>query len=118
MTVVLLIDDEPAMGELVGAWVSDLGARVIQVRTLDEAIATSRREPVNAVLLDIALDGDDGLDYLPNLRSERSLAETPVIAFSIHDSRRGEALRRGATAFVKKPFRSQDLQGALKEHLS
>jgi DNA-binding response OmpR family regulator len=118
MSVVLLIDDEPAMGSLVDVWVSELGGRVVQVRNLADALEASRSEPVKAVLLDISLGGKDGLDYLPDLKRERSLADAPVIAFSIHDSREGEALRRGADAFVKKPFRSQDLQGALKDHLS
>ncbi len=118
MSVVLLIDDEPRMGSLVGNWVSELGARVVQVDSLEDAIAVGREEPVSAVLLDIALDGHDGLDLLPELREERSLANAPVIAFSIHDSREREALRKGAVGFVRKPFSSSDLQDALREHLS
>lgn len=118
MSVVLLVDDEPAMGSLVGQWLADLGARVVQVGTFEEAVEAARRERVRAVLLDIALDGADGLDMLPGLRSESSLAETPVIAFSIHDSRRGEALSKGAAGFVKKPFRAEDLHDALREHVS
>lgn len=118
MSVVLLIDDEPDMGSLVNMWVSELGARVVQVGTLEQAISAGREERVHAVLLDIALDGQDGLDLLPGLRSERSLADAPVIAFSIHDSRRAEALSKGAVGFVRKPFRSQDLQDALRKHLT
>ena len=117
MSVVLLVDDEPDMGSLVRMWLTDLGARVVQVTSFEEAVAAARREPVRAVLLDIALDGLDGLDLLPELKQERSLAHAPVIAFSIHDSRKREALRKGAVAFVKKPFKSFELQGALKEHL-
>jgi CheY-like chemotaxis protein len=73
---------------------------------------------VSAVLLDIALDGADGLDLLPLLKEERSLTDTPVIAFSIHDSRRREALSKGAAGFVKKPFKSEELHDALRGYLS
>ena len=118
MSVVLLIDDEPEMGSLVNMWLAELGARVVQVETLDQAIAAGREERVRAILLDIALDGEDGLEMLPGLKEERSLAHAPVIAFSIHDSRRMEALSKGAAGFVKKPFRAVDLQQTLSEHLS
>lgn len=118
MSVVLLVDDEPAMGSLVDHWLAELGARVVQVGTLDQAIATARQQHVSAVLLDISLDGADGLDLLPLFKEERSLIDTPVIAFSIHDSRRAEAMKKGAVGFVKKPFKSGDLHDALRGHLS
>lgn len=117
MSVVLLVDDEPAMGSLVGQWLAELGASVVQVGTLDEAVAAARKQQVRAVLLDIALEGQDGLDMLPGLKREESLAEAPVIAFSIHDSRRHEALDKGAVGFVKKPFKAEDLQEAVRRHL-
>lgn len=78
MSVVLPVDDEPALGSLVDHWLAELGARVVQVGTLDQAIATPREHHVNAVLLDISLDGADGLDLLPLLKEERSLTDTPV----------------------------------------
>lgn len=117
MSTVLLIDDEPAMGPLVDNWLTELGARVVQVGTLDQAVSKAREEPVKAVLLDIALDGEDGLDLLPLLKEESSLTNAPVIAFSIHDSRRKEALSKGAVGFVRKPFKSEELHNALKEYL-
>lgn len=118
MSVVLLIDDEPAMGSLVDMCLADLGADVVQVGTLGEAIDAAREGEVRAVLLDIALEGEDGLAILPRLKAERSLADAPVIAFSVHDSRKVEALDKGATAFVKKPFKSEELREAVREHLS
>ena len=117
MSTVLLVDDEPAMGPLVDNWLAELGARVVQVGTLDQAVETARQERITVVLLDISLDGADGLDLLPLLKEESSLADAPVIAFSIHDSRRDEALSKGANGFVRKPFKSEDLHKALKEYL-
>ena len=118
MSVVLLIDDEPGMGSLVHMCLAGLGAKVVQVETLEQAIAAAREERVGAVLLDIALEGEDGLDLMPGLREERSLTAAPVIAFSVHDSREPEALQKGAAAFVRKPFKSEDLRDAVREHLA
>jgi DNA-binding response OmpR family regulator len=117
MSVVLLIDNEPSMGSLVTMCLADLGAHVVQVPSIEAALDAARDNPVDAVLLDIALDGEDGLTELPRLRKERSLATAPVIAFSVHDSRKREALRLGASGFIKKPFKSEDLRRAVRGHL-
>ena len=117
MSEVLLIDDEPGMGALVDVWVAPLGATVVQVRSIRDAIAAAKRRPPDAVLLDISLDGEDGLEEFPRLKEEESLREVPVVAFSVHDSRSDEARRLGVDAFVAKPFRSGDLIKALEEHL-
>lgn len=118
MGVVLLIDDEPDMGALVEMWLSDLGGRVVQVGTLEDAVARAREERPRAVLLDLALEDHDGLDLLPVLKGHPSLAGVPVVVFTVHESREREAMARGADAFVGKPFRSRDLRGALERYLS
>lgn len=117
MSLVLLIDDEPEMGWLVAKWLSDLGGRVVQVETLEEAVAVAAEDRPRVVLLDVALDGQDGLDLLPELKRHPTLAGVPVVVFTVHESREREAMERGADAFVGKPFRSEDLRGAVKGYL-
>ena len=117
MSVVLLIDDEPAMGSLVGVWLAEVGVEVTQVSKLEDALEAARRERPAAVLLDISLDGQDGLELLPRLKADETLRDVPFVGFSVHDSREAEARRLGASGFVRKPFRSGELIAAVKEHL-
>jgi DNA-binding response OmpR family regulator len=117
MSVVLLIDDEPAMGSLVSMSLADAGARVVQVDDLAAALDAAREERPSVVLLDLALGSEDGLDLLPRLREEPSLSDVPIIAFTIHESREREALEQGADGFVAKPFRPAELSEVLDEHL-
>jgi two-component system sensor histidine kinase/response regulator len=116
--LVLLIDDEPRMGRLVGMSVEDLETRVVQVDGLSEALEAARQERPDAVLLDLALGDEDGLEIMPHLRSDPALEDVPIVVFSVHDSRREEAFRRGAKAFVSKPFKRADLRGALEPYLA
>lgn len=117
MSVVLLIDDEPGMGQLVSMSLNRDGTRVLQVRDLEEAISAARRERPNVVLLDIAIGREDGLAMLPRLRDEPSLSEVPIIVFTIHDSRKREALEEGADGFVAKPFKAASLHEVLDEFI-
>jgi CheY-like chemotaxis protein len=116
MSTVLLIDDEPDMAMLVEMCLKDV--RVASATNLAEAISAAREERPRAVLLDIALNGDeDGLALLPRLRAEAALSEVPIIGFSVHGSRRQEALEKGLQGFVAKPFKAAALREALRPYL-
>jgi CheY-like chemotaxis protein len=116
MRTVLLIDDEPDMAMLVEMCLKDV--RVTSAATFAEAIAAAREERPHAVLLDIALNGDeDGLDLLPRLRQEAALSDVPIIGFSVHGSRKQEALEKGLQGFVDKPFKAAALREALQPYL-
>lgn len=117
MSLVLLIDDEPGMGQLVRMSLDDNGARVVQVKDLAEAIAAARKERPSAVLLDLSLGNQDGLTLLPQLRREPSLTEVPIIVFTIHNSREREAIEEGADGFVAKPFKAASLRDVIEEHI-
>jgi CheY-like chemotaxis protein len=110
MSLILLVDDEPGMGGLVAMSLERVGVRVVQAATVEEALAVSRREQPRAILLDLSLGAEDGLTLLPRLRSDPALSAVPVVAFSVHDSRREEALRSGVAAFVAKPFDPPELR--------
>lgn len=116
MTVVLLVDDEPDMGQLVELSLADLGPTVVQAKNGREALELARTTSPSLVLLDLSLDGEDGLALLPQLHDV--LDGIPCIAFSVHDSRAEEAKRSGAVGFVAKPFRSETLREVIEQHLS
>ena len=116
MSVVLLVDDEPDMGQLVELSLAGLGPTVIQARNGREALELARTASPNLVLLDLSLEGEDGLALLPRLHEV--LDGIPCIAFSVHDSRAAEAKRSGAVGFVAKPFRADTLREAIEAHLA
>jgi DNA-binding response OmpR family regulator len=118
MSTVLLIDDEWQMGSLVAMCLDQAGARVVQATNLEESLALARREKVTVVLLDIGLGEEDGLAILPRLREDPALAGVPVVVFTVHDSRRHEALSQGVEGFVSKPFSPLDLSRLLEEHMT
>jgi DNA-binding response OmpR family regulator len=116
VSVVLLVDDEPDMGQLVELSLAGLGPRVIQARNGRDALELARTESPNLVLLDLSLEGEDGMALLPRLHDV--LDGVPCIAFSVHDSRKEEARRSGAAGFVAKPFRSETLRRVIEQHLA
>ncbi len=114
----LLIDDQDMMGKLVEMALAEDDALVVQVGGLDEALRAGRAQRPRAILLDVNLDDADGLALLPQLRSDPALAQVPVVVFTVHDSRRREAVELGADDFIAKPFKTDELREKLARYLA
>src|SRR5215467_8958434 len=61
LTSVLIVDDEPAVRDLMARWVSALGLRPRTAANADEALATLRREHCDLAVMDVMMPGRDGL---------------------------------------------------------
>jgi signal transduction histidine kinase len=109
--VVVIEDDRPSL-DLFEAYLSGAELQVISARDGQAGLAEVRRVRPDAVLLDLRLPGIDGWAVLKALKSDPATKDIPVIVVSIVDERtRGMAL--GATAYLVKPIRREDLLGAL-----
>jgi len=117
VSLVLVVDDEPDMGTLVGLCLDPLGVQVIQASGLSSAKTVAGEKEIDVILLDLSLGMEDGLEILPELRAAPGLSDVPVVAFTAHDSRRAEALARGADSFLVRPFSFLDLQALVASHL-
>jgi CheY-like chemotaxis protein len=112
---VLVVEDEPAVRELVTEVLRDEGFEVTEARDGAEALRVleQRRSPARfcAVLLDIMLPRIDGFGVLRRLR-ERG-ADVPVVAMSASSTDLAEAEAAGARTTVAKPFDLDRLLGAV-----
>jgi len=102
---ILVVDDEPAMREMMVSLLEESGFEGQPAGSAEEALAATRDADFDAVISDIRMPGKDGLALLAELRKLRP--ETPVIlmtAFGSIDSA-VEAMRHGAFDYVTKPFK-------------
>ncbi len=111
---VLVVDDEPAMREMLVSLLEEAGIDARGAGSADDALATSRERDFDAVLSDIRMPDKDGVVLLGELRQARP--ETPVIlmtAFGSIDSA-VEAMRDGAFDYITKPFKRGAVLAALE----
>ena len=107
---VLLIEDEPSLGQAVQEHVTDAGHAVDRVLRLDDADAALRAVDYGLVLLDLHLPDGSGLDFLRALR--RRGDTRPVIILTARDQIRDriDGLNAGADDYLVKPFDLDELQ--------
>ncbi|HEY5999712.1 MAG TPA: response regulator [bacterium] len=87
--------------------------------TTAEAEQILRREPIDLILLDLALPGEDGLAFCKRIKAEERFRAIPVVAFSafprqIYEHRAREA---GCVDYLDKPFHPRDLVAAVRRNL-
>jgi DNA-binding response OmpR family regulator len=81
----------------------------------EEALKLAESVKPDIMLLDILMSPMDGFEVLRRLRTT---SELPVIAISAHVSAAVEALQLGASDFVAKPFRPDELVKMIEKTLN
>jgi two-component system, OmpR family, response regulator len=110
---VLLVEDEPSVGELVRGYLARDGWTVIWLRSGEEALVELERHPVRIVILDIGLPGIDGFEVC---RSMRSRSRVPILMLTARDEEpdRIVGLEVGADDYLCKPFSPRELVARMK----
>jgi two-component system alkaline phosphatase synthesis response regulator PhoP len=105
---VLVVDDEPAIVEIVRDYLADAGYRVSTARSGDEALRQIRSIRPDLIVLDLGLPGLDGLDVT---RTIRASSRVPIIMLTARSAEadRVVGLELGADDYVIKPFSPREL---------
>ncbi|PYN30269.1 MAG: Fis family transcriptional regulator [Candidatus Rokuibacteriota bacterium] len=110
---ILVVDDEPAIQDILTWALSAEGYRVATAGSGEEALARVEEEDFDVIVTDIVMPGLDGLEVLERSRVLSPRAAVIVMtAYAALDTAI-TALRRGASDYLEKPF-SVDL---LKERV-
>ena len=108
---ILVVDDEPDVVELVGYHLRVRGFHVVSAANGKEALRKAEEILPDAIVLDVMMEGLDGLSVCEVLRAQPSTRTIPVIVLTAATSEiaRVNSSMAGASDFVSKPFSPQDL---------
>ncbi|HKF50487.1 MAG TPA: PAS domain S-box protein [Terracidiphilus sp.] len=108
---VLLADANRVTRSLIVEQLSRHGYRVIETATIDQTVAAAR-EGIEAILLDISLDGMNGWEVLPLLRRDDPKRRTPIVLLSMANHNLAD-LRSEAEGLITRPVQEEALFGEL-----
>ena len=113
---ILVVEDEPAIQELVALNLEQAGFSVSRAGSGEQAIDLVRAELPDLVVLDWMLPGMSGLEVARKLRADRRTADLPIIVLTAraeeHDKLTG--LEGGADDYMVKPFSPKELVARIK----
>jgi two-component system, NtrC family, response regulator len=104
MPTILIIDDDPMIGESLTHMMRRLGYQAFFARSLREGLEAAQAHQVDVVLLDVQMPDGSGLDILPSLRETTSSPEVIIITGLGTPDGAELAITNGAWDYVEKPL--------------
>jgi two-component system KDP operon response regulator KdpE len=113
VTVILVIEDTPAIGRALRAALEARKYEVVVALTGEAGIDAAAVNDPAAIILDLGLPDMDGVDVC---RRIRDWTDVPIIVLTVDDSeyRKVQALDIGADDYVTKPFSTPELLARLR----
>src|SRR6056297_661862 len=111
---VLIIEDNPGIGELVRMQVSDLGMKPVLVDRGDTGLERFREGGIDLVILDLMLPGLDGLSVCREIRSGPDYVPVLMLTAKTTELDRVLGLEMGADDYLTKPFSVAELSARIK----
>lgn len=115
-SLILVVEDEPAIQELIAVNLGYAGYRVERAHSAEEADALLRDTLPDLIVLDWMLPGMSGHAYARKLRDLDRTQQIPIIMLTARTQERDkiEGLEAGADDYITKPFSPKELLARIK----
>ncbi|HXZ92563.1 MAG TPA: phosphate regulon transcriptional regulator PhoB [Burkholderiales bacterium] len=113
---ILVVEDEPAIQELIAVNLEHAGHHVIRARDAEEALRVVRHALPDLLLIDWMLPGMSGVSLARQLRLSERTRQVPMIILTARaaESDKVLGLEAGADDYVTKPFSPKELVARIK----
>ena len=113
---ILVVEDEPAIQELIVINLKHAGFLAVRAGSAEEAESAIRAALPDLVLLDWMLPGQSGVALAKKIRADERTREMPIIMLTarVHEEDKVQGLEAGADDYVTKPFSPRELVARIK----
>ena len=112
---ILVIDDDPAVRELMSRFLTRLGFHVVAAASGEEGLRLAKQIKPLVVTLDVIMPECDGWAVLNKLKADPELAEIPVIMVTVVDNE-SMGFELGASHYLIKPVDRDRLAVLIEKH--
>jgi len=115
-STILVVEDEPAIQELIAVNLTFAGHKVLRAADAEQASTLVRAELPDLVLLDWMLPGASGVQFAKQLRADERTRDVPIIMLTArsNETDKVDGLEAGADDYVTKPFSPKELMARIK----
>ena len=112
---ILVVDDEINIRKILSVCLETEGHKVSAVSNFQDALAEASRQSFELAFIDLRLGADDGLELIPALLATTPWLKIIVITAYASIDTAVEAMRRGATDYIPKPFTPAQINLAVRK---
>lgn len=117
MKKILIVDDDVELGSHLARIMTDAGYHYDRAASCREALEKAAAEDYDAVLLDMVLPGGGGSDCIVELKRKAPRLKIIAITAFATIPNAVDAMRKGASDYLAKPFKIEELLTALRRAL-
>ncbi|MEC5205846.1 MULTISPECIES: phosphate regulon transcriptional regulator PhoB [Vogesella] len=113
---ILLVEDEPAIQELIAFNLVQAGHHVLRASTAEVALTLVKNALPDLILLDWMLPGASGVEIARKLRADERTRQIPIIMLTARSEEQDkvQGLEAGADDYITKPFSPRELLARIK----
>jgi DNA-binding response OmpR family regulator len=119
-STVLVVEDDPEINQLVGAYVEIAGYQYEPALNGTQAVKKARDHRPALIVLDVMLPDFDGFEVCRRLKSATDTSAIPIVMLTAldRDEYRQKGRSMGAAAYLTKPFDPERLLETIKSNAS
>lgn len=119
MARIMIVDDVATIRQIVSSVLKDVGYKVIEAASAEEALALAEVKRSHLVVTDVNMPGKSGLDLITALRAIKTYDKTPIVilAKDANDENIQKAQALGAVGWIAKPFTPESLLATINQIL-
>jgi two-component system, chemotaxis family, chemotaxis protein CheY len=116
---IMTVDDSASVRQMVSFTLRDAGFEVVEAIDGKDALSKLRTASVHMVITDLNMPNLDGIGLIRSIRADMTHKFTPVIMLTTEsqDSKKQEGKSAGATGWIIKPFKPEQLLAVVRKVL-
>jgi len=117
--VILTVDDSASVRQMVSFTLKGAGYKVIEATDGEDALSKINGSEVHMMITDLNMPRMDGIELIRRARAEPALKFIPIIMLTTESqaTRKQEGKNAGATGWIVKPFKPEQLLAVVKKVL-
>ena len=114
---IMIVDDSASIRTVVGIALRGEGYTVIEAKDGQDAINKLTGQKVNLIISDVNMPIMDGITFVKHVKQMAAYRFTPIIMLTTEsdESKKREGQAAGARAWVVKPFKPEQMLGAVQK---
>jgi two-component system chemotaxis response regulator CheY len=116
---ILTVDDSASIRQVVSFTLKGGGYEVVEAVDGRDALAKLNGAPIHLVITDLNMPNLDGIGLIRELRAQPATKFTPILMLTTEsqDAKKQEGKAAGATGWIVKPFKPDQLLAVVKKVL-
>jgi two-component system chemotaxis response regulator CheY len=117
--VIMTVDDSASVRQMVVFTLRDAGYEVVEAVDGQDALTKAANHPLNMVITDLNMPNLDGIGLIKGLRANPAFKFIPIIMLTTESQadKKQEGKAAGATGWIVKPFKPEQLVAVVKKVL-